>query len=126
MKHLYVFCEGSSEQGFCRQVLVPHLTKQNTLVFTKKIANSREHGKITRGGVSNYKVIANDIRNTLKERPGQEVFFTTMIDLYALPKSFPEANCTLNPDNPYPYLAALEKSFFEDIGDERFIPYIQL
>ena len=49
-----------------------------------------------------------------------------MIDLYALPKSFPEANCTLNPDNPYPYLAALEKSFFEDIGDERFIPYIQL
>ena len=55
------------------------------------------------------------------------MFFTTMIDLYALHKNFPglqEAEKLRH--DPYKRVQALEKSWFDETGDKRFIPFIQL
>jgi len=50
-----------------------------------------------------------------------------MIDLYKLPMDFPgKAANTRVPENPTPYVEALEKEFAKAINDRRFIPYIQL
>jgi hypothetical protein len=128
VKTLYVFCEGATEQGFCRQVLAPHLAGFGFLhVPAVKVAFSRKKGVIQRGGVRSYKPLRDDILNTIKSRADKDVFFTTMIDLYGLPRNFPDkTQNTRNPAKPTPYVQALEKAFAKDIGHSRFVPHLQL
>jgi hypothetical protein len=67
------------------------------------------------------------ILGELKGRNERDVFFTTLIDLYGLPKNFPGKKAhRRNPDDPISYVTALEKAFGENIADRRFIPYLQL
>jgi hypothetical protein len=107
---LYVFCEGPTEQGFCKQVLSPHLCHFECCIHTIKIAHSRRHGIVSRGGVRNYETLRSDILNTIKSRrQTRGVYFTTMIDLYGLPSDFPgKAGHARNPHNPRRYCEALE------------------
>ena len=69
----------------------------------------------------------NDILRFLKQESGDEVFFTTMIDLYGLHSDFPgiEEAERLRQD-PQARVRSLEASWSGDIGDQRFIPFIQL
>src|SRR5208337_2186811 len=69
----------------------------------------------------------NDIQRFLKQEKGADVFFTTMIDLYAIHADMPglgEAEKLRH--DPQHRVEAIEASFANDIGDERFAPYIQL
>lgn len=69
----------------------------------------------------------NDIVRFLDQEKARDVFFTTMIDLYAIHIDFPgldEAGRLRH--LPYKRVEALEQAFAADIGDERFISYIQL
>ncbi|HAH47708.1 DUF4276 family protein [Gimesia sp.] len=128
MKELYVFCEGPTEQGFCQQVLRPFLFPQSEgIIHTILIANSRKRNVISRGGIRKYAPLRNDIINTLNQHQRSNVHFTTLFDLYALPPDFPgKAIQQRNPHDPHPYVAALETALGEDIGDHRFLPYLQL
>ena len=45
-----------------------------------------------------------------------------MFDLYSLPDDFPGFYRASTIYDPYVHVKALEKSFFEEIGDKRFIP----
>ena len=128
MKELYVFCEGPTEQGFCKQVLGPHLWQFDCCIHTIKIAHSRHHGIIDRGGIGKYETLRFDIQSTIKNRQQhQGVLFTTLIDLYGLPDDFPGRPAhARNPDAPRPYCEALEQAFGADIGDARFLPHLQL
>jgi hypothetical protein len=128
MKELYVFCEGPTEQGFCMQALSPHLFPHHDgCIHTIKIAHSKHHGIVYRGGIGKYASLKRDIQNTLKSRHENNVFFTSMIDLYALPNEFPgKAANVRDPNNPTPYAIALETAFGVEIGDFRFIPHLQL
>ena len=128
MKELYVFCEGPTEQGFCKQVLEPHFLQVGCCIHTIKIAHSRNHGVISRGGVGKYDTLRFDIQSTIKRRKQDRgVLFTTMIDLYGLPDDFPgKADHVRNPKNPRPYCEALEEAFGGDISDARFVPHLQL
>ena len=129
MRLLYVFCEGKTEQGFCNQVLRPRLFPQyEGRIATILIAHSKHHRKVSRGGVpKSYATMRRDIVNTLRSRHETDEFFTSMIDLYALPRDFPGKNSyNRNPSNPTPYVEALEEAFSIDIADRRFVPHLQL
>ncbi len=128
MARLYLFAEGPTEQTFANTVLKPHLANfgvymQNSVV----IAHARKKGKVHRGGGRNFIAMQNDINRFLKQESGNDVFFTTMVDLYALHANFPgkEEAEKLRHD-PYQRVDALEKSWFDETGDRRFIPFIQL
>jgi hypothetical protein len=125
---LYVFCEGLTEQGFCQRILGPHLfNRGGCIVHTIRTAHSKHHGIVSRGGIGKYLPLRRDIQNTLKMHRRPNVFFTTMIDLYALPSDFPgKAYNTRDAVNPIPYVHALEEAFRLDIDDHRFFPYLQL
>jgi hypothetical protein len=125
---LYVFCEGPTEQGFCRQVLERHVRHFGCYIHTIKVAHSRRHGIIDRGGIGKYQTLQFDIQSTIKSRKQHRgVYFTTTIDLYGLPADFPgKAEHVRNPQNPRPYCEALERAFGADIGDPRFVPHLQL
>ena len=128
MVRLHVFAEGRTEQTFADTVLKPHLA--NLGVYLAKpilIAHARKKRRVHRGGGRNFTAMQSDIRRRLKQEPGDEVFFTTMIDLYALHQNFPgfEAAEQLRYD-PYKRVEALEKAWSEKTEDRRFIPFIQL
>jgi hypothetical protein len=128
VKTLYVFCEGPTEQRFCGEVLAPHLLTCGFLhVPTVLVEFSRRKGVINRGGVKSYTPLRRDIVNKMRQRPEKDVFFTTMLDLYGLPRTFPgKKGLVRNPANPTPYVEALEAEFARDIGHRRFVPHIQL
>lgn len=128
MARLHFFVEGQTEQTFADTVLKPHLA--NFGVFMRKptlIAHAHKKGKVHKGGGRNFLAMQKDIHTRLKEDSGSDVFFTTMIDLYDLPANFPgieEAEKLRH--IPYKRVEALEKSWFDETENRRFIPFIQL
>jgi len=125
---LCILVEGQTEQEFVKDVLAPHLGCKNVFVSARIVQTSRDKqkNKIYRGGLINYEKVKNDLQNWLKEDKNDDVRFTTMFDLYALPDSFPAQVDAVKAMDAYDRVAILEAAFKEDIGDSRFIPYIQL
>lgn len=128
MARLYLFAEGQTEQTFATTILRPHLA--NVAVYLDHvilIAHARKKGKPHRGGGRSYIPMKNDILRILSQEKARDVFFTTMIDLYGIPSEFPglpEAEKLRH--TPHKRVEALERAFAGDIGDPRFLPYIQL
>ena len=83
---------------------------------------------MTRGGVpARYETMRRDILNQLKGRKRRNILFTTLIDLYGLPKDFPgKKGHRRNPDHPIPYVAALEKAFGTTSATRGSSPHLQL
>ena len=128
MARLYLFAEGVTEETFADTLLKPHLAAHGVyLHHPVRIAHARKRGRIHRGGGRNYEPMKNDIRRLLSQEKDGDVFFTTMIDLYALPARFPRRDEAegLRHD-PRQRVGFLEQAFGEDINDRRFLPYIQL
>jgi len=68
-----------------------------------------------------------DIQRFAAQERGRDVFFTSMIDLYAIPHDFPgfgDAEKLRN--DPYNRVDCLQDAWRDDIGDPRFVPFIQL
>lgn len=128
MVRLYLFAEGQTEQTFADNILKPHLAQHGVFLHNPVlIAHARKRGTVHRGGGRKYEPMKDDILRFLKQEKGSNIFFTTMIDLYAIAPEFPgllEAEKLRQ--NPTERVEFLEDSFAADIDDRRFIPYIQL
>jgi hypothetical protein len=62
----------------------------------------------------------------MKEDDHKEARFSTMIDLYALPLDYPGWSEAQKKSKPADRVLVLEKALAEEIGDSRFIPFLQL
>lgn len=90
MARLHLFVEGQTEQTYADRVLNPHLAELGVYMERPAlIAHARKKGRVHRGGGRNFTAMQNDIKRRLKQESGNDVFFTTMIDLYALHAGFP-------------------------------------
>lgn len=128
MARLYLFAEGPTEQTFADVLIKPHLAQYQVFMHNPiLIAHSKKKGRVHRGGGRNYAPMKNDIIRFLNQEKAADVFFTTMIDLYAISDEFPglDESKSLR-QNPFERVTLLEQRFAEDINDRRFIPYIQL
>lgn len=115
MARLHLFVEGQTEQTFASVVLAPHLANYGVYL-----------GKAILTG-NKYETIKNIVGKLLAQEKGTDIFFSTMIDLYAIGKQFPDlAEAEKLRHLPQKRVELLEKSFGEAIGDPRFIPYFQL
>ena len=127
MARLNVTAEGNTEQQFAIQVLQPHLAGRGVYLVKPRLgAIAKKKGHVHRGGLARYLPARNDIQRWLKQDRDSDAFFTTMFDLYGLPKDFPSFSEAAKENDPYSRVAKLEEALAEDIGDTRFIPYIQL
>ena len=128
MVRLYLFAEGQTEQTFADILLKPQLARHNVFMHNPiLIAHKKKKGLVHRGGGRKYVPMKNDILRFLKQERASNVFFTTMIDLYAIPPDFPGlAESESMRQDPLQRVEFLEQRFAEDIGDHRLIPYIQL
>ncbi|MFA5514998.1 MAG: DUF4276 family protein [Desulfuromonadales bacterium] len=121
---LYITTEGQSERKFAEEVLSPHLAAFDIDVRTRVVLTNRKMGK--RGGILDFDKIRGDLLRLMREDRQPEARFTTMIDLYALPAEFPGWPEARRKNQPAERVAALEAAFQAEMGDRRFLPYIQL
>ncbi len=126
-----MFCEGQTEQGFCTQVLQPHLFPYGDgLIHTLAVGEKDHHHLYGLGTNKKYqgaKGVRQFIINSINDRQGRNVYFSTFFDLYALPRDFPgKAANTRNSANPTSFVVALEAAFRKDINHHRFIPNLLL
>jgi uncharacterized protein YggL (DUF469 family) len=128
MIRLHVTAEGQTEQAFVKKVLAPHLAKSSVFADARCVLTSKDKrtAKEYRGGLLHYQKVKNDILTWLKEDSNTECRFTTMFDLYVLPNDFPAFKEAMHQSDPYKRCEILEDALYQDIGDRRFIPYIQL
>lgn len=90
MKQLNVFCEGQTEQGFCAQVLQPHLFPSGDgIVHTLAVGEKSHHHIYGIGRRTRYEKVRKFILNTIKQREGKNVYFTTLVDLMGCLMIFP-------------------------------------
>ena len=125
MIRLHFVVEGQTEETFVNNILAPQLSSLNIFPDVRCVQTGRKHGKVHKGGISNYRKLKNDLLRWMKEDKNSDVRFTTMIDFYALPKDFPGYEQSRKQSNSQKRIAILEHAFQTDIKDYRFIPYIQ-
>lgn len=115
--------EGQTEEAFVKMQLKPHLDNRGISTKVQLVKTSRDG----RGGLGSYKKqVRKDITVWMGEEAGDDIYFTTMFDLFRLPKDFPGYSGARAVHNPQERAAALEAAMGEDIGDHRLLPYIQV
>lgn len=135
MVRLNFLVEGQTEQAFVKSVLAPGLAGAGILCFAVLISTGRRRGRGFRGGMTTYAKARHDLVRLMKQQPGDDVFFTTMFDMYGLPTDFPGVE-TADSCDPLDRARRLEQSFLQDVMAEspqeridagrRFIPYFQV
>ncbi len=128
MIRLHITAEGQTEQAFVKHVLAPYLSPFEVYADARCVLTSKDKrsAKEYRGGLLSYEKAKRDIQDWIKEDNHIGCRFSTMFDLYALPKNFPGNEETIENQDPYDRVEHIETAFAQDISDSRFIPYIQL
>lgn len=123
---LNLVVEGATEERFVKDVLAPHLWMHQVYATPLSVKTGRHRGVDIRGGLMKYAHLQNSLRNWMRAERGADVRFSTMVDLYRLPADFPGRDAAARMGNPYERVAAIEGALAEDVGDRRFLPYIQV
>jgi hypothetical protein len=131
--NLFIYVEGQEEELFVNRVLRGHLNSFGVVVQKPVLAATSfrigdDSANVTVGGVTNYNSIRDDVLDQFAagDIAAADVL-TALIDLYALPTSFPgceEAMAQgLTGSNKATHI---EQAWKADIGHANFFPYIQV
>jgi hypothetical protein len=126
MIRLHMVVEGQTEETFVNRVLVEHLGQFDIVTDVHCVTTSRKRGRLSRGGLARYSQVKRDLELWMKEDRNADAYFTTMLDVYALPEDFPGFDEARKLNDPYACVATLEQAFAADIAHYRFVPYLQL
>lgn len=124
MKRLIFIVEGETEEAFVNNILRPYFKTECN--FYNIVCFKLKH---SRGGVSKYKYIKNDLVTAINE---SDAVVTTMIDFYQIPKDVPGYAESLQILKNEQRVAVIEDKIKEDLvrhyekATAAFIPYIQL
>lgn len=127
MIRLNILTEGQTEEAFVTEVLAPELATKNIAARARCVTTGRDRRRrdiVYRGGLPNYGRVRRDLERWMAEDP--TAVFTTMFDLYALPRDFPGFEAAHRLQEPYERVRTLEAALGNDIGAPRLIPYVQL
>lgn len=128
MRRLHVLAEGQTEEAFVNQVLAPHLAGFDVVSDVRCVttgSDRRRRDIVYRGGMREYGKVQRDLKRWMAE--DGTAAFTTMFDLYALPRDFPGYPDASRMNDSYARVRHLEQELAAAFGDDRrLIPYIQL
>ena len=131
--NLFIYVEGQQEELFVNRVLRDYLTRfsvnvQKPILAATSFRVGEDELDITVGGVTSYEAIRDDILNQFaSEDIGAGDVLTTLIDLYALPRTFPGHNQALAQNLTGGSKAEhIEQAWRTGIGRANFFPYIQV
>lgn len=129
MKRLYLTVEGQTEAAFATSVLTPHLANFDVFLAAPRFTglNKRRRGRIPQGGLLNtFGHALADMKTWLKEDKSSDARFSMMVDLYGLPQDFPGYEAGMAKRTGREQAMALQTSLAAEIGDARFVPYLQV
>lgn len=125
MTRLYVLVEGQTEEEFAKNILSPHLLERKIYAYPIIVETSRDSfGRKRRGG-GDWNKWLRDLKRLTGQHPGPDVRFTTLFDLYGLPKHFPGLEQHAGEKDTTRRAGLLEGSMFQAVNDWRLIPYLQ-
>jgi hypothetical protein len=126
MIRLHAVVEGQTEETFVNNVLAPELGPLGVVMDAHRVTTGRLKARTFRGGLVKYGHLRKDLDLWMRQDDNFESWFTTMIDLYALPDDFPDFGRCAQSRDPFRRVECLEAGFERDMAHRRFIPYIQL
>ncbi len=132
MKYLHIIAEGSSEEEFVNKVLAPHLANFSVFVSCQRVHTGGNRINPIKGGlgkIPRYRPVTRALERWIQDdRNREDVYYSTMLDLYAFPKDAesPYSEKIQSIQDKYLKVQELEKAMFEKHEHSRFIPYIQL
>lgn len=121
-KVLNILVEGPTEKEFVANLIYPHLLNagiSNVRTITIETSPGFKGGDVRYN--ARYKP---NIERILRGR--EDMLVTSFIDYYRLRSDFPNYAESRKLQNAVQRVAFIEQGCFEDIADERFLPYIQL
>ncbi|HNX02318.1 MAG TPA: DUF4276 family protein [Candidatus Cloacimonas sp.] len=126
--NLHLFVEGQSEEVFVNQVIAPYLLNFNIFTDCRCVQTSFDikTGRKYKGGLGSYIKFKREICVALNQFTSSKERFSTFIDLYGLPSSFPAYNIAKQATTGIQQVKILEEAISKDLNDNRVIPYIQL
>jgi hypothetical protein len=124
---LHAVVEGQTEESFVRDIVAPELALRSVVVDVHRITTGRKKGVLYRGGFVAYDHLRRDLSLWMKQESRRsDARFTTMVDLYRLPRDFPGVEHSHAISDPLQKVAYLESKIKDDLNNDRLIPYIQL
>lgn len=120
MKPLYVLVEGQTEEEFFKENLIPYFAERE-IFEVRPIKISTKVG--FKGGFVKYDHLKRDAEIYLKQR--QISIISTFVDYFRIPQNLPDYDKCQNIHNVDDRIQCLEDAMKNDIGNDRFIPYIQ-
>jgi len=121
MKRLYIIVEGQTEQEFVNSMIAPYMQQYGIYDVTPILIRTSKTG---RGGFVNYEHLKNDAIKLLHSK--KDDFIVSMfVDFFRIPE-VPKKERWEIKNNHVEKVEEMEQCIAEDIGDRRFIPYIQL
>jgi hypothetical protein len=123
MRKVLISVEGQTEETFVQAILDPRFPPDRLYLQPVLLKTRHLPGRpADRGGYISYAKVKREIQALLGDT---SAVVTTMYDLYALPGDFPGLD-TLPEGTGAQKVAHLERAFAQDIGHNRFRPYLQL
>ncbi len=129
MKRLYLTVEGDTEATTVVDILQPHLAAFDVFVPSPRFTgpHGRRRGRIPRGGMfSTFGHVLSDMRRWMRQDRSMDARFSMMIDLYSLPVDFPGYSESRGVADPLVRAGRLEAALAAELGDRRFVPYLQV
>lgn len=120
MIELHFIAEGPTEAVFVEKTLKAHLCNFSIYSKVTMVKTSTGH----KGG-GNWKTWKKHIFTVIGRNPRSDARFTTLFDLYGLPRDFPERNEYFHDPDSVRRSAAMEVAMARIVSDPRFIPNIQ-
>jgi hypothetical protein len=125
MRHGHILVEGKTEWEFVQEVLNPHFEGRTFRLTPVSIRTRHRPGSSAfKGGYVSYARTRKQVLNLLSDSSAAVV--TTMLDYYALAHDFPGKATLDSLFTAQDRVAHLEEQFQNDIGGNRFIPYLSL
>ena len=92
--------EGQTEETFVNQALSPHLEDSSICVSVRCVLTGQKGSYEYRGGLNSYAQAKSDIERWMRRDRNDDARFTTMFDLYKLPKEFPGYEAAMREMDP--------------------------
>jgi hypothetical protein len=123
---LFVVVEGDTEMEFVGRTLAPYLNVREVWTTPIEVTTKRDRKtgqKLAQGG-GHWKHWRKDIQTLLRSKAA-DLRVTSLFDLYGLPDDFPRLDEHSTQRDTVARAGLLENEMGTDIGDQRFIPYLQ-
>jgi hypothetical protein len=124
-KRLVMYCEGQTEEMVVNRLLRPHLALCGVKTRPILAANSTLNPDGQRGGFVNWDAIEVDLKSKFSADPDPNLHFTTLLDVFRMPKKVLELAGFTAPVSSAPDIEKVEAAIFNVFQEPRFKPYLQ-